>query len=114
MCNLCLIWWCWVTYADDTVIYTSDRDPEIACKTNEQIINKLYNWCNEKKFTINFKKTKHMMIFRNKQLQNSDNLNIEIENKHIENVISYHYLGIDLDNGLTYDKILNNKFKKVN
>ena len=74
-------------YADDTVIYTSDHDPEIACKTNEQIINKLFNWCNENKFTINFKKAKHMMIFRNKQLQNSDNLNIQIENEHIEHVI---------------------------
>ena len=81
-------------------VYTSDHDPELACKTNEQIINKIYNWCNENKFTINFRKTKHMMFFRNKQLQNSDNLNIEIENEHIENVISFHNLDIDLDNGL--------------
>ena len=103
-------------YADDTVIYTSDHDPKVACVNNERIINILYNWCNKNKLTINFKKTKHMMILRNRQLQNPDNFNfnIEVENKHIENVVSYHYLGVDLDNGLTYDKMLDNMFKKAN
>ena len=52
-------------YADDTVLYTSDVCPESACKANEITMNKLYSWCIRNKLTINFKKTKHMMIFRN-------------------------------------------------
>ena len=67
------------------------------------------------KLTINFKKTKHMMITR-KEGAEQDALTppIIIGTNRIENVLSYHYLGVDLDKGLTYDKILNGMYSKAN
>ena len=32
----------------------------------------------------------------------------------IENVATYHYLGVDLDRGLTYDKLLDSMYSKAN
>ena len=34
--------------------------------------------------------------------------------EHLDNVSSYHYLGVDLDSGLTYDKMLNITYNKAN
>ena len=102
-------------YADDTVLYTSDRSPDQACQSNEVIMNRLFNWCNVNKLTINFKKTKHMMIYRNNQYTKEDDPPIiKVNSEPIDNVQTYHYLGIDLDNGLSYDKILNSMFNKAN
>ena len=94
--------------ADDTVLYMSDQCPEVA--RNEDMMEKLYNWCKKNKLTINLKKTKkHMMICRGKNLDYRNiNLCIKIDNHPIDAVSSYHYLGADLDNGLSYDKMLGN------
>ena len=102
-------------YADDTVLYMSAPCPKAAIdKTNLQLQN-LYAWCTNNKLTINFKKTKHMMITR-KEGAEQDALtpSIIIGTNRIENVLSYHYLGVDLDKGLTYDKILDGMYSKAN
>ena len=102
-------------YADDTVVYVSDLCPNIAQKKNQTVINSLYNWCIRNKLTINFKKTKHMMISRRHNLdpvQQNTHIKIGIDN--IENVSMYHYLGVDLDKGLIFDKMLDNMFNKAN
>ena len=102
-------------YADDTVIFSSDLSPVRASKVNEEIMNRLYKWCMVNKLTINFKKTKHMMIWRhNNILKERDNLFIHVGGAKIDNVTCYHYLGIDLDNSLTYDKMLDCMFIKAN
>ena len=102
-------------YADDTILYTSDLCPENACRVNEEILNSLYNWCLKNKLTINFKKTKHMMIFcNNKQEKDNANLTIKIGTEKIDNVSTYHYLGIDLDSTLSYDKMLDCMYNKAN
>ena len=41
-------------------------------------------------------------------------LMIQVGGENIDNVISYHYLGIDLDSSLTYDKMLDSMFNKAN
>ena len=102
-------------YADDTVIYSSDLCPVRASKVNEEIMNRLYKWCMVNKLIINFKKTKHMMIWRyNNILKERDNMFIHVGGAKIDNVTCYHYLGIDLDNSLTYDKMLDCMFNKAN
>ena len=81
-------------YADDTVLYTSDLCPENACRVNEEILNSLYNWCLKNKLTMNFKKTKHMMIFcNNKQEKDNANLTIKIGTEKIDNVSTYQLSG---------------------
>ena len=56
-----------------------------------------------------------MMIFRNnKQEKDSENLTIKIGKENIDNVSTYHYLGIDLDSTLSYDKMLDCMYNKAN
>ena len=94
-------------YAEDTVIYASDICPDSAREASENVLQRLYRWCQINKLTINFKKTKHMMIFRNNiAMNNMENSTVRIENNILDNVTSYHYLGIDLDSNLTFDKML--------
>ena len=94
-------------YADDTFLYTSDLCPENACRVNEEIMNSLYNWCLKNKLTTFFKKSKHMMIFhKNKQIKDNENLTMKIGTEKIYNVSTYHYLDIDRDSTLSYDKML--------
>ena len=102
-------------YADDTVLYMSDLCPNTAQLKNERIMHRLYNCCIKNKLTINFKKTKHMMITpKINTNQIVRNRNIKVGDNCIENVHIYHYLGVDLDSGLTYDKMLDNMFNKAN
>ena len=101
-------------YADDTVLYMSVPCPKTAINKNNSQMMKLYNWCTNNKLTINFKKTKHMLIGRKKRLgYRGYNAPIVIGPKQIENVEAYHYLGVDLDKGLTYDKVLHNMYSKA-
>ena len=94
---------------------TIDHDILISKQANEIAMNKLYSWCIRNKLTINFKKTQHMRIFRNNaQIKESNGSTICIGDIHIDNVSAYHCLGIDLDNRLTYDKMLDNMFNKAN
>ena len=102
-------------YADDTVLYMSAPCPKAAVNKNNSQMMKLYNWCTNNKLTINFKKTKHMLIVRKEGLGIDDTTPpIVIGPEQIENVEAYHYLGVDLDKGLTYDKVLDNMYSKAN
>ena len=97
-------------YADDTVLYVSDLCPKIAQEKNKAVIKRLHSWCVKNKLTINFKKTKHMVIHRDSTTTLDNEIKIKVGNNYIENVSIYHYLGVDLDKGLTYNKILDSMF----
>ena len=61
-------------------------------------IDMLYLWCIRNKLTINFLKTKHLLIPRNEvQEGNSEHKHINVSTFILSNVSSYHFLGIDRD-----------------
>ena len=65
----------------------------------------LHQWCIINKVTINFSKTKHMLIPRNTAHEtNVEHSFIRTSNVSLENVSIYHYLGIDLDKNLSFEK----------
>ena len=72
--------------------------------------NKLLEWCNMNRLTVNIKKTKHMMYScKKKSLSLSKCINDELENVH-----SYKYLGVEIDDLLTYNKFADVVWNKVN
>ena len=98
-------------YADDTVIYVSAPDAQTACDKLENGLTKLYNWCIMNKLSINVKKTKLLLV---------DPLNIEelyprpkLNGKLLDQVSSYNYLGVSIDDKLTFEKFLKEKYGKV-
>ena len=90
-------------YADDTVIYSTTRNYTSTKTRLQDDIDNLSQWCERNKLTINPQKTK-LMIFGNKTSQNKlKGLDITFEGKILDQVTSYNYLGVKLDQRLNYD-----------
>ena len=102
-------------YADDTVLYISHKKVETAITLIQADLNHLYTWCNRNKLTINCKKTKYCLYGMRSSIKRSKMLDIQISlNAHIlERVCSYKYLGLILDEHLTYNKHIKEMNKLV-
>ena len=99
-------------YADDTVLYTSSPCPRRASVLLNDGLQRLSKWCIENKLTINVKKTKHMKL--TPPGQPIDNEHIMLKNEPLDVVHSYDYLGVVIDDDMTFEGFLNEKCKKVN
>ena len=93
-------------YADDTVIYISHSDYLSAVHLIQSDLDSVHIWCDRNKLTINCKKTKfclygmRFLIRKGKTLD----LKLSLNNQILEQVCSYKYLGLILDEQLNYNK----------
>ena len=72
-------------------------------------------WCNVNRLTINASKTKYLLLKPKCQNQClSPDLSIKIGNISLERVHSYNYLGVILDDALSFEKFMKEKCKRVN
>ena len=88
-----------ILFADDTVIETSVRAEEVVMKHKTQL-QKCNQWLTKNKLAINTEKTKSMFFGKIKTYSKKEQINIDTER--IENVDSIRYLGITLDNKLSF------------
>ena len=91
-------------YADDTVIYHSDVNHNLAAARLQHNLSKFHKWCVENKLTINAKKTKLMVFGTRSRVKSAKNVKIKINNEEIQTVPSFKYLGILLDSTLNYNQ----------
>ena len=100
-----------IKFADDSCLegLISNANDEIVYKNS---IDHFTSWCEENKLLLNTDKTKELIIdFRIKK----DPIDpVFIKNKQIDQVDSYKYLGITIDNKLNWDLQATSVFKKVN
>ena len=102
-------------YADDTVIYISHSDYLNAVHLIQSDLNRVYTWCDSNKLTINCKKTKfclygmRSLVHRGKML----NIKLSLNNQILEQVCSYKYLDLILDEHLNYNKHIKEMNKLV-
>ena len=91
-------------YEDDTVIYSTAKNRDAIKTRLQNDMDNLSQWCARNKLTINTNKTK-IMIFGNtkKSRDKLENLDINFEGKALNQVTSYNYLGVKLDQRLNYD-----------
>ena len=90
-------------YADDTVVYLSgNNELELSNKLNEDL-SKLSKWWRQNKLTVNCKKTKYMVMGSRPRTSKCEDLNLKIEENKLERVNTYKYLGVTLDQGLSFD-----------
>ena len=101
-------------YADDTVIYYADREANVACSEVERGLNIVHNWCETNKLTINVKKTKHMLVSPRHIKNGSVTVNVKMGDIELENVCIYNYLGVMIDNTLSFGEFLKSKCNKIN
>ena len=101
-------------YADDTVVYFADREPHVACRTVENALDRIYKWCSLNKLTINIKKTKHMLVSPRSMRDTNNHLVVKMGDAALDNVAMYCYLGVIIDNALTFNEFLKEKCDKIN
>ena len=95
-------------YADDTVLYIScKKNFELSVKKLQEDIDSLSQWCVGNGITANVEKTKVMVFGSNNSLANIPQFDIKFGGVALQMVSSYMYLGILLDNKLTYNLYVN-------
>jgi hypothetical protein len=98
-------------FADDTCLLFSHQNPEALEEQMNEILIRFHNWLKRNKLAINVAKTKYM-IFKNVNKQGIM-LNIRIDQSYIEEVSSFKYLGLFIDNKLTWEKHITHIKKKI-
>ena len=102
-------------YADDTVLYAADRDPSESINKCQALLDKLTDWCSLNKLTINIGKTKQMLVPRyNHQQDIVKGKTVDINDEKLNNLSSYKYLGVDIDQSLCFDSMVENTYNKAN
>ena len=102
-------------FADDTNILLFNRDINILFIEANLALEKINSWFNANKFVINIEKT-HYCIFNSHNNLRDVNVQLpvlKIENKIIEFVKNTKYLGINIDNSLTFKEHINNIISSV-
>lgn len=104
-------------YADDTVLFYSDKDPHVLQNNLQKDFNNLATWLTNNELIVNTKKgkTEIMLFGTNKRLSNIGNTTIKIN--HNENDIgitnTYKYLGLTLTSSLNMTTHLTTSIKKA-
>ena len=87
-------------FADDTVIYNSNTNPEALEKELQEDLTSVSNWLNNNELTINTKKSKVMTF--NTRTKKMGNINLQINKQNLDAVDSYKYLGLIMDDKLFF------------
>ena len=97
-------------FADDTVLFITARNLEEAVlHLNEDLLS-LARWLKFKKLKLNISKTKYMII---SSANARADVNISIDGETLERVREIKYLGVIIDDKLTFKSHIDNIIKKV-
>ena len=89
-------------FADDTAIFVECVDPNQLSITTENIMNYLSDWFADNKLTLNIDKS-HFCVFRSTKNKNKPiPEGIKFKDKYIKRVPEIKYLGVFLDEHLTF------------
>ena len=102
-----------IFYADDTVIYITKKDLRQALEAVQKDLRNMGQWCKANGIHINTDKTKFMLFGSAQKLATLETPNIKIDNTKLERVTSYTYLGIKLDEQLTFNLHAHTTINKV-
>ena len=101
-------------YADDMVIYTP-LDDVVRLANMQQDLDRVFQWCNKNKLTININKTKAQLFPRNSNIDVNDltlNNQVKINSVTLHYEHHFRYLGIELDQLLTMKNTCDQIYKK--
>ena len=87
--------------ADYTVIYFTGPTSSIILQTILEDINNISKWLINSKLILNYNKTKWMLFGTRQKLEQCTEINIELNQKSVERVFQFCYLGFTLDENLS-------------
>ena len=79
-----------------------DCDPENAARKLQPNLNKFAQWCSSNKLSLNVKKTKLMTFGTRHKVKKAKEVKVSFNDKALQLVPTYKYLGIVLDSVLSY------------
>ena len=102
-------------HADNTVLYKKISDCErfLDMHNFKQDVSRMYEWCQKNWLSINVKKTKAVFYPYSSTVKNDINNRLEINSQEIHYVNSYLYLGIDIDEQLSFKKYFTTLLQNV-
>ena len=100
-------------YADDIVLYCSNRNRRLAVHCMQLDLNNISEWCNQNSMTINENKTQAMWFASTNLRRNIQDLALHIDGKVLKEVQQYQYLGVDLDTDMNLTKYVNTTVSKM-
>ena len=100
-------------FADDTVLYcTAPSSGELEEKLNDDL-SRIRLWLNRHKLTLNVSKSKFTLIGGSRRLKSFGSITLKIEEEEIEQVTSYKYLGVKINETLTWSDHVESIRKRV-
>ena len=93
-------------YADDTVIFTHDKNWQTAQSDLQNKLNDFVTWIEMNALSINIKKTKLMVFGSRSKVKKVKDPAIFVKNTQIQRVPNYKYLGFTLDQVLSFSNHL--------
>lgn len=99
-------------FADDTLIYIKFKDVEDGENKMNIDLNNLFKKINQNKLKLNVNKTKLMLITKKTNI-GRDLINIKIDNNRLEFVNELKYLGVIIDNNLSFKNNCNYVIRKM-
>jgi hypothetical protein len=101
-----------IAYADDVIIYYSSQSvKEINDAINDDM-QAIQDWAKKNSMEINWNKTKTMIFYSNNMVKPTE-FSTTIQNHDVEIVNNFTYLGLILDNRLSWDEQFNHTCKTV-
>ena len=102
----------YILYADDSTLSSCLREDELekATETINNELGKVYKWLTANKISINRKKTKFMVLSYNKNVMLPT---VKIGENIIEETDTFKFLGIYIDNHLTFKDHINKISNKI-
>ena len=99
-----------VLFADDTNLLKSGNDLKVLCNEVSMELQKLQDWFNRNKLSLNLCKT-HFMVFTNRK--NSEACNIVINKQKLDRVSSTKFLGVFIEEKLKWKQHIERVANKV-
>ena len=103
-----------IMYADDTNLFTSNKCPEKSYSLAQQELQNVANWLLANKLSLNTNKTKYILFDSNhKKINNNKHQSLYFKRKPIEQVKNILFLGLHLNENISWKPHLLTLFKKL-
>ena len=89
-------------FADDTALYCSSQSARDLQTMLNQDLDRLAQWLYEHKLTLNVSKSKFMLIGGPRKLNTLEEFTLTIKEKELDRVNSYKYLGVIINENLSW------------
>ena len=96
-----------VLYADDTNMFVNSRSAEDAMRIARDSLAAVYKWFCDNRLTLNISKSSFAIYHRKGRRMHGDNFALEINNVNLERVKSVKFLGVILDDHLSWEHHVN-------